>query len=91
MAEREDGGPAFPLFIQGELCDPDCKCGHCEESGSDWHEGMSLRDFFAGLAMQGELASKAHPQFDINQVIDLEKVAEACYEMADAMLRVRGA
>ena len=47
--------------------------------------GMTLRDHFAGLAMQGYLA--ANPTFEC----DLHKVADMAYEQADAMLEAREA
>jgi hypothetical protein len=40
-------------------------------------EGMSLRDWFAGMAMQGLLA---------NCGADSEQIAKKAYEYADAML-----
>jgi hypothetical protein len=48
--------------------------------------GMSLRDWFAGLAMQGELASQ-----DSESIIErLELLASYAYEVADAMMKARG-
>ena len=44
--------------------------------------GMSLRDYFAALAMQGLLSIEGGT---------LEKDAEAAYKMADAMIRAREA
>jgi hypothetical protein len=48
----------------------------------DIREGISLRDHFAGLAMQGFLAA------DYNDW-DYEKLALTSYEQADAMLKER--
>ena len=46
---------------------------------------MSLRDWFAGLAMQGELASQ-----DSENIIErLELLASYAYEVADAMMKAR--
>lgn len=49
-----------------------------------YEDGMSLRDWFAGLAMQGLLAADA----------DLERTASSiaamAYEQADMMLEARG-
>ena len=47
--------------------------------------GMSLRDWFAGLAMQGELAS----QDSENIIESLELLASYAYEVADAMMKAR--
>lgn len=43
---------------------------------------MTLRDHFAGLAMQGKIA---------NGSISAELISEIAYEMADAMLAAREA
>ncbi|HHK9512487.1 hypothetical protein [Morganella morganii] len=55
-------------------------------------EGMTLRDYFAAKAMQGDWV--AQPQdghfFPVNTTEDaLDKVAALYYRMADAMLRAR--
>jgi hypothetical protein len=47
--------------------------------------GMSLRDYFAAKAMQGELAA----QGDRYQWQSVDKLALYAYEMADAMLEAR--
>ncbi len=47
--------------------------------------GMTLRDYFAGQAMQGLIAS------DHEQVRSEDKVAQWAYDQADEMLRARGA
>ncbi|MCK6810640.1 hypothetical protein L8R73_13290 [Enterobacter bugandensis] len=53
--------------------------------------GMTLRDYFAAKAMQGWLASfsesDAHPSVSGK----CDAVAEASYELADAMLKAREA
>jgi len=65
-----------------------------EELESKYHDGymdgkafkdrhITLRDRFAGLAMQGFLAA------DYNDW-DYEKLALTCYEQADAMMAERG-
>ena len=43
------------------------------------HQGMTLRDYFAAKAMQG-LMDAAMP---------MPEIADAAYEMADAMLKAR--
>jgi len=72
----KDGGPAFPL----STVDPfDRSVTTCD--------GMALRDYFAGLAMQGLLAQSggtARPS-------DVGLGAEYAYAMADAMLKAREA
>lgn len=46
------------------------------------HDGMTLRDWFAGMAMQGFIASGAN---------GTARDAMACYEAADHMLVARRA
>lgn len=46
------------------------------------NEGMSLRDWFAGMALSGWIASVTVPP-------DANRAAEACYQYADAMLAER--
>ena len=43
--------------------------------------GMDLRDYFAGLAMQGLIAS--------GSAVSMKIIAEDAYKMADRMMRVR--
>ena len=49
------------------------------------HSGMTLRDYFAAKAMQGELAA----QTDSHQWNDIGKLTEYAYQIADAMLEAR--
>jgi len=75
---HETGGQAFPT------------------PATDWnmyHEGMTLRDYFAGQAMQGDWASQdeATGVFGNNDSEDgLCERAKPYYRMADAMLHARG-
>ena len=69
-----DGGPAFPHFKTNEQG----KTELCPQGG------MTLRDYFAGQAMQGLMASGNLPgdtTFDV--------LAEYSYSNADAMLKAR--
>ena len=74
--KQDDGGSAFPIPY-GQVM-------------SDDGRGMSLRDWFAGMALQGWLASwsseSKHP-------VEVEKaaklVASNSYAMADAMIAAR--
>ncbi len=48
--------------------------------------GMSLRDWFAGMALQGHLANEStmnHPSYDRDSFVN------ECYVMADAMIERR--
>lgn len=69
---KETGGPAFPVDVDGR----------------NYHSGQTLRDHFAGLAMQGDMAfGPLSPGIDDEK---LQKYASHCYRIADAMLRARG-
>lgn len=46
---------------------------------SPLHHGMTLRDHFAGLAMQGMVATSNN----------MDDIAQSAYDMADAMLAER--
>ena len=61
-----DGGPAFPINAN-------------ESADRCIYTGMTLRDWFAGMALQGMA-----PHID-----DEVKAARWCYEMADSMLKER--
>jgi hypothetical protein len=77
MSEKDTGGPAFP-----------CKASEAarlqaEAMGFHFsdHEGMTLRDYFAAKAMQAILPTGV--------TNDVMKMADASYEVADAMLKAR--
>ena len=83
-----DGGPAFPI-----------NSAQLDESGAYTvlKPGMSLRDWFAGMAMQALLASTGHDTQSIallvtateqDQAVD-ETLAGRAYDFADAMLAAR--
>jgi hypothetical protein len=74
MSNTNTGGPAFPLQSIG----PEFPPGYA---------GMTLRDYFAAKAMQGELASQS-PE---NEYTNLDALAALSYRMADAMLKAREA
>ena len=68
-----NGGPAFPVpLLPGQSWQV---IGPCD--------GMTLRDYFAGRAMQSYLLDKDCDSFTF------EQWAQASYEMADAMLKAR--
>ena len=69
-----DGGPAFPSFQLHKLDE------------KMWQQGMTLRDWFAGMALQGILSS-AMEHWDGSG--DEQKFANISYQYADAMLKAR--
>lgn len=67
MNTIKDGGPAFPAIPGDKAEGPCCYWG-----------GMSLRDWFAGMALQGILASGDKSKREV--------LAGWSYQLADAML-----
>lgn len=71
MADRKDGGQAFP------------RAGFSGVGGFGRPvEGMSLRDYFAGQALAGHIASEG-------EGADFILYASAAYKWADAMIAAR--
>ncbi|MDX4957269.1 hypothetical protein [Delftia acidovorans] len=74
----KDGGPAYPMADPFVVSTP-----KNEAEVQRLAQGMSLRDHFAGLAMQG--ICSLHDQWGWAT----EDIARGAYEMADLMLRAR--
>ena len=73
MTGKHDGGPAFPRFeapVHGSYPIP--------------VGGMSLRDWFAGQALAGWMAS-----FIADEAVKADGCAQLAYQLADAMLAAR--
>ncbi len=66
---KNDGGPAFPYVLR-DASDQECS-------------GMSLRDWFAGLAL---MAAGVHAH---DARADRQVLAQQCYTLAAAMLKER--
>jgi hypothetical protein len=90
-----DGGPAFPHGPLGDsITFDDGRTSH------QWPAcaGMTLRDWFAGQALNGSLASQNPKSFwafagnpdETNSDKAKKGIAVLCYEIADAMLKARG-
>ncbi len=71
----KDGGPAFPCEVYNERLGADCQM-----------EGLSIRDWFAGMALQGKVA---HGPVDGEVDPSIPGVTALCYRIADAMLAER--
>jgi hypothetical protein len=69
-----DGGPAFPCPVE---FDPN------NQLVSHGSFGMTLRDWFAGMALQGQAHRFGNP-YDAREIL-----AQDCYDIADAMLKAR--
>ncbi len=72
-----DGGPAFPV------ADTVHSTGQVQYGVN----GMTLRDYFAGQALGGQLAFS--PSDPFKKYHQPEEVAAACYRFADAMIAAR--
>ena len=85
MSNKETGGPAFPCRL--DYNNP----GAGKKDFSS--PGMTIRDHFAGLAMQGRLAGNmAWQERDFKPVNGLDAIENECvlaYRIADAMLKAR--
>lgn len=86
---RDDGGPAFPATLWHEVENPESAVRNLE---STTFPGMSLRDWFAGQALAGELASQ-NPECAYAGCEGAAEVSSWAYSVADAMLaeRAKGA
>ncbi len=67
--------PAFPVVAENGL-------GHIDE-------GMTLRDYFAGQALAGLMANANMPFAADYAECEPRQIADAAYEIADAMLAER--
>lgn len=72
MSKTTDGGPAFPVT---RLDIPEM-------------EGMSLRDWFAGMALQGMITNNTEVP-ELARKAPEQAAAIVAYNFADAMLRER--
>jgi hypothetical protein len=77
---KNDGGPAFPIsdvyFPNGEI-----------QFGM---AGMSLRDYFAGQALQQFVAERDHNVWAHERSAEARhEIARAAYRIADAMIAAR--
>lgn len=79
MGNLDNGGYAFPI----PNADFQTFAPNTIEEYKRVQSGMTLRDYFAAKAMQGELASGDASRH-------AENIASRSYAIADAMLKARG-
>jgi len=88
---KDDGGPAFPIVAAPHLLAKQLSVKEYEKAVS----GMSLRDWFAGMALQGIAYSATAVSIEAARnglkcpVWDTSLWASQCYQVADAMLAER--
>ena len=81
----EDGGPAFPR-AQTAYCD---QC-HRWTDGEHLQKGLTIRDWFGGMALQGLLSNGIPHPSDLTGH-GVERLARTAYGYAEAMLTARKA
>jgi len=77
MSGLKDGGPAFPVlcdYVNGK------PRGMQTANSGGWHEGLSLRDYFAAAALQG---------LNAGDFANYSDMAFDAFKIADAMLEAR--
>ena len=79
----KDGGPIYPTTTHGYLDGPDGPFNMTTIN----YPGMSLRDWFAGQFLMGQMSFSPHDSFDKAHMP--EDVAVRAYHYADAMLKER--
>lgn len=72
MTKLKDGGPVYPVPIHYNECT--CPCGGV---------GITVRQWYAGKVLQGELASNTQGYEWSNK----DNLAKFCFEQADAMIK----
>ena len=78
-----DGGPAFALGPTASTMKPHAEGGgHMIVTHYGMERGISIRDYFAAAALQGNL---------IEPTVTNDQVAKYAYSLADAMLKAREA
>jgi len=83
MTTKNDGGPAFPQPIHKHQFDTTPR-----DFTDNGCEGMSLRDWFAGMALQGMLSG--NPEIpEIARNVPERAAAITAYNFADEMLKAR--
>lgn len=91
--KTKDGGPAFPgsnMFDKEVYEDlrPTEGINQARRAATFSFSGMSLRDWFAGQALAGIMATSSWDHRPANS--EQKDIAEDCYALADAMLAERG-
>ena len=77
-AKPNDGGPAFP-GIEGMAGYGNSTCRQTPSGDMAWtnhNQGMNLRDWFAGMALQGLLASGHYTHFNKDDGPDYRRECE---------------
>lgn len=93
--EKDDGGPAFPIPIAAQSSGG---IYNTLQQSSGKLGGMSLRDWFAGMALQGLCSNEKFMRDQLNEWLRMENGSpdllrashvSTCYQFADAMIAER--
>jgi hypothetical protein len=79
---KYDGGPAYPSKAYKTVTFPNGQTFQETDFGN--YPGMTLRDWFAGQALQGLLA-----KYNLKTPGDQDTVSAMAYELADSILERR--
>lgn len=82
MNEPNNGGPAFPVDVNYKITTPLHKDSDLVKMELGHYPGMSLRDWFAGMAIPVLLKAPSNGE-------DYKTLANFAYSLADAMLTAR--
>lgn len=102
MRDVKNGGPAFPFEYHNQTRSDQpgfFGTGSLAPGASQQFSGMTLRDYFAAKALEGQMAAFSDEDARLlsitnaaeNGIDAKEQVAIAAYEYADAMLKARQA
>lgn len=90
-SEKPFNPPAFPCEAQGNRSVPP-EHDHLQTGiYSSKFPGMTLRDYFAGQALAGFMANANMPFAPDYAEVEPRQIADASYDIADAMLAARNA
>lgn len=59
--------------------------------GTQAFPGITIRDYFAAAALQGEMAAQSERDGWVNSPDSIRAATEKCYRIADAMVKARDA
>jgi len=81
MSAKPNNPPAFPLPISS----PNWRTGPKEFKENDCG-GMTLRDWFAGMALQSLISADHYYSPELNKRLGTKDYAMDAYQLAEAML-----
>lgn len=84
MNVKDGDEPAFPVESRVTEFEVNTTFGHQSGSSVFQFPGMTLRDYFAAKAMQGDIFDQG-----LEGRESLKHIANMSYEMADAMMEAR--